>query len=274
MAPLNSPPALDTAPEADRNAGLSRALRLLIRLPLLVAHVLLAVPLALALGSPGPALDARGRPALDRRLVRWWSARLMRIFGIDVAVTGAPVGGPYLLVANHVSWIDIVLVHAAAPVDFVAKSEIASWPLVGWLAERSGTLFHRRGSTESLAGVLDRMLARIAQGRPVGLFPEGGAADGVDIKRFHARLFEAAVRAGVPVQPVALRYGDGAEDQRQVAFQPGEQFLGNFFRLLGSAPRRASIDFLKPITTLDVGRRQLAEQARSQIVAAVSGSSR
>src|SRR3546814_3526737 len=100
---------------------------------------------------------------------------------------------------------------------FVAKREIAGWPLVGWLATRGETIFHQRGSQESLGGVLQVMLARLRSGHSVGVFPEGRTGHGDEVGPFHARIFLAAVEAGAPVQPVALRYGADAPAQTIVA---------------------------------------------------------
>ena len=91
--------------------------------------------------------------------------------------------------------------------SFVAKSEIARWPFVGWLAARAGTIFHQRGSTDSLAAVMARVVERLREGMAVGVFPEGGSGHGDAVGTFHARIFQTALDANVPVQPVALRYG-------------------------------------------------------------------
>jgi 1-acyl-sn-glycerol-3-phosphate acyltransferase len=137
--------------------------------------------------------------------------------------------------------------------------EISNWPVIGWLAARGETIFHHRGSTESLGGVLHEMLSRLRQGRSVGVFPEGGTRGGEGIGPFHARIFLAAVEAGVPVQPVALRYGEHGNAQKVVAFAPGEHFLGNFLRLLGEPARIAEVHFLEPIGPGDTeGRRRIA----------------
>jgi 1-acyl-sn-glycerol-3-phosphate acyltransferase len=154
---------------------------------------------------------------------------------------------------------------------FVAKREIAGWPLVGWMAARGETIFHQRGSTESLGGVLHEMLARLRAGRSVGVVPEGRTRDGREVGPFHARIFLAAVEAGAPVQPVALRYGVGGVAQTAVAFRPGEDFVGNFLRLLGEPARIAEVRFLAPIAPGDAeGRRRIAELARDRIVAAMA----
>ena len=138
------------------------------------------------------------------------------------------------------------------------------------MAARAETIFHQRGSTESMGGVLHEMLARLRAGRSVAVFPEGRTRDGREIGPFHARIFLAAVETGAPVQPVALRYGAHGAAQTRVAFQRGEHFLGNLLRLLGEPPRRADVIFLEPILPgASDGRRGIAELARERIVAAM-----
>ena len=102
------------------------------------------------------------------------------------------------------------------------------------------------------------------------MFPEGRTRDGVELGPFHARIFLAAVEAGVPVQPVALRYGEAGRAQAIVAFQPGETFLGSFLRLLGEPSRSAEVVFLAAIAPGDAeGRRGIAELARQRVAAAL-----
>ena len=240
-----------------------RWLRYLYRVPLLSWHVVVDLPLVLLLMAVGG-----GR--VERRMVQMWSAGLMRVFGFRVRSLGTPLPGVAMFVANHVSWADIVALHSQRMMGFVAKREIASWPLIGWMASRADTIFHERGSTESLGGVLQQMLARLRAGGSVGVFPEGRTRRGDAVGPFHARIFSAAVVAGVPVQPVAVRYGDGGRDQMAVAFRPGESFLGNFFRVLGEPARAAEICFLEPIPAGSTeGRRRIAELSRERIVAAM-----
>jgi len=254
------------------SARLVRACRYLYRLPMLVWHVLIHLPLAMLLTTPLTARLRWGGESLEHRVIRAWSAGLMRVFGFRLRRVGAPLPGAAMFVANHVSWIDIETLHSQRMMGFVAKREIQSWPVVGWLAQRGETIFHARGSTESLGGVLHEMLSRLRDGRSVGVFPEGGTRGGREIGPFHARIFLAAVEAGVPVQPVALRYGEGGSAQHVVAFQPRESFFGNFVRLLGEPARLAEVHFLVPIAPGDAeGRRRIAELARSRIVTALAG---
>lgn len=248
-----------------------RPLRYLWRLPLLALHLGLGLPLTLLLINPVTArLELRGE-RLDHLVVRLWSGTLMRIFGFRLRRYGTPLPGAALFVANHVSWIDIVLMHSQRMMGFVAKAEIARWPLVGWLASRGGTLYHHRGSNDSLHGVMHQMVQRLEQGLAVGVFPEGRTTRGNAIGTFHARIFQPAVLAGVPAQPVALKYGLRGDAQTIVAFGEKENFLQNFVRLLGEPGRVAEVHFLEPVGASEDGRRRMAETCRERIIAAMAG---
>ena len=254
-----------------RTSPLARTFRYLYRVPMLVWHLLIDLPVVLVLISPLFGSIRFGDDRLDHRMVRAWSAGLMRVFGFRLRRIGTPLPGGTMFVANHVSWIDIVALHSQQMMGLVAKQEIRGWPLVGWLASRAETIFHARGSTESMGGVLQEMLSRLRDGRSVGVFPEGGTRGGGEIGPFHARIFLAAVEAGAQIQPVALRYGEGGNAQRVVAFARGERFVGNFVRLLGEPSRLAEIHFLEPIRPDQVeGRRRIAETARTRILEAMN----
>ena len=267
---MNSPPSPAGA-AASPGATAARVLRYLVRVPMLLWHLLVDLPLVLLLITLPTRRLRIGDERLDHWLIRAWSLGLMRVFGFRTRRIGAPVPGGAMFVANHVSWIDIQALHSQRMMGFVAKREIQNWPVIGWMAVRGETIFHHRGSTESLGGVLHEMLGRLRNGRSVGVFPEGGARGGGEIGPFHARIFMAAVEAGVPVQPVALRYGESGAAQRTVAFARGESFLGNFLRLLGEPARIAEVHFLAPIGPGDTeGRRRIAELARARIIEAMA----
>jgi 1-acyl-sn-glycerol-3-phosphate acyltransferase len=214
----------------------------------------------------GPVGRALG---LDEAAIRTWSAGLLRVFGMRTRRVGAPLPGAALFVANHVSWIDITLMHSQRVMGFVAKAEISRWPVVGWLASQGGTIYHHRGDNESLHGVMHQMVQRLQAGRAVGVFPEGRTTDGAAIGVFHARIFQPAVLAAVPAQPVALKYGAQGSAQTTVAFQRGEHFLGNFLRLLGEPARVAEVHFLEPVPPGEDGRRRMADACRARIIAAM-----
>lgn len=246
-----------------------RPLRYLWRLPWLAAHLLVSLPLTLLIVTTvGPRLRWRGE-RLDHRMIRAWSAGLVRVFGFRVDARGEPLPGAVLLVANHITWMDIEIIHARRMAHFVAKSEIAGWPVVGWLTTHAGTIFHRRGDPRSLEAVQRTMIERLRDGHAVAVFPEGTTGPGDHVRTFHARIFAVCEAAGVPAQPVGLRFVRDGAPTTDPAFRPGENFLQNFFRLLGAPRTSAELHFLEPLVVGDGGRRRAAEIARNRIATAL-----
>lgn len=158
----------------------------------------------------GAALVATVYPCArdGRRLVlkQRWSRQLLDILAIrlDAQLAGAAPGS--LIVANHVSWLDIFALNAARPVAFVSKAEVRGWPLIGWLAAKTDTVFLRRGSRGHAKVVNAEIDALLNADKDVALFPEGTTTDGSHLLGFHGALLQPAVETGRPVQPVAISY--------------------------------------------------------------------
>ncbi|HEV2621565.1 MAG TPA: lysophospholipid acyltransferase family protein [Frateuria sp.] len=259
---------MDTPPTPARDPW--RAVRYLWRVPLLLLHIVLGIVLcAFILSWNKQRVMVDGREPFAHRMIRWWSTVLMRIFGLRSVRIGTPLPDPVLFVANHTSWIDIELLHSQRAACFVAKAEIARWPLVGWLAASGGTIFHRRGSNHSLASVMQTMVERLRGGRSVAVFPEGGTGHNGVLKVFHARIFQAALDAPVPVQPVALRFARDGKRVIEAGFREHENFMGNLLRMLGEAPLDAEVHFLQPVPAMPDARRRMAELSRERIAAAL-----
>lgn len=145
-----------------------------------------------------------------------WSRQLLDILGIRLDAKLAGIAPGNLIVANHISWLDIHALNAARPMAFVAKSELRHWPLVGWLAANTDTIFLRRGYRGHAKLVNAQIESMLKAGRDVAIFPEGTSTDGTQILNFHSALFQAAVDTGRAVQPVALSYYD-ADGRRSLA---------------------------------------------------------
>lgn len=250
-----------------RNGTAWRTLRYATRVPLLLIHTLIAPPMSLAVFNPLGRRIRIGDERLDQRATRWFSGRVLRIFGMRIRAFGTPLPGAVLFVANHVSWLDIELIHSQRAIHFVAKAEIAHWPLVGWLASNAGTIFHRRGDTNSMASVLQRGVECLRANAAIGVFPEGGSGHGDQVGTFHARIFQMALDADVPVQPVALRYGHAGRQDPRMPFARHESFMTNFLRVLGGPPMDAEVHFLPTIASTPDARRRMAEASRGAIVA-------
>ncbi|HKT41253.1 MAG TPA: lysophospholipid acyltransferase family protein [Rhodanobacteraceae bacterium] len=231
------------------------------RIPLMLLVVVGGCLLAIFLLPRGPRPGTAGAG-----LLRNWSRMFLRCFGVRVQRMGEPLHDPVMFVANHGSWMDITVLHAIRPADFVAKAEIGHWPLVGWMARRGGTIFHQRGSTDSLAQVMSVMSDRLRTGRSIAAFPEGGTAPAGTLKVFHARILQAALDAAAPVQPVALRYLRNGVPAPDLLFTRGESFLHNIGRVLATRTLTAEVHFLKPVVfDPEGGRRRMAETARAEI---------
>lgn len=178
--------------------------------------------------------------------VQRWSAQMLQVLGIELRVLGQPVAhGPALLVSNHISWLDILVLHASRHCRFVSKSEVRHWPLIGPMAAAAGTLFIERASRRDALRVVHDMRASLAAGDVLAVFPEGTTGDGLQVLPFHANLLQAAVSAGAPVQPVALKFVEAASGQRSLApcYIGDDTLLGSLWRTLSSDPIAAVVHF-------------------------------
>ncbi|MFN3920516.1 MAG: lysophospholipid acyltransferase family protein [Methylohalobius sp.] len=171
------------------------------------------------------------KPAACGRIQQRWFQGLAKILGLRLMVRGRPVGEAALVVSNHISWLDVVVLGAQAPFTFVAKSEVANWPLIGFLARRSGTLFVARASLRAASDLVQAVGAQLKAGKRVVVFPEGTTTCGETVLPFSHAVFQAVSGSGFPIQPVALTYlGQAA------CFAPflGEEaFVPHLIRLLG-----------------------------------------
>jgi 1-acyl-sn-glycerol-3-phosphate acyltransferase len=145
-----------------------------------------------------------------RGIVRGWYRALARILGLRTTVTGNPPRGVFLLVTNHVSWLDVFLLGSVIDVTFVAMAEIRHWPFMGTLSSSVGTIFVKRDSRADALRVADAIEEALAAGKAVALFPEGAASDGRDVMAFKSALLEPAARAGLPVHYAAIVYASPA----------------------------------------------------------------
>ncbi|RII99376.1 1-acyl-sn-glycerol-3-phosphate acyltransferase [Achromobacter sp. K91] len=242
-----------------------KLLRFVLRLFLVVPWILFGL---LCVGLVYPLIGPKSRAWLNRR----WSRCLMAFCGLRVVLKGEPrLTGPVLLVANHVSWIDIFVLNSARATSFVAKSEIRSWPIIGWLVAGAGTLFIERGQRHAVHAMGESMQARFKQGDAVGLFPEGTTSAGFELLPFHASLFEPARSAAVEIQPVALRFLQHGKRSGYAAFVGEESLVANLWRVLGVTGLAVEVVFLPPLAARHPDgslptRLELSHQARDAIL--------
>ncbi len=245
------------------NAGVISRLRLTLRrgrrIAALMLHLLIGIQLA-ALAFPFLGTARRDR------LIGWWAGRLLRVLGVRL-VADRPPALPHgaLLVCNHVSWLDIYVILATQRVHFVSKSEVRGWPVVGWLAQQTGTLFLERGRRADTARINAEMHELMRQGRWVAVFPEGTTSDGRGLKPFLPSLLQPAVLLGCPIVPAALRYRTPEGDYSDAAAYIDDISLWHSMLRIVSAPGLvAELQFASPLTP-DGHRRALAGQAERAV---------
>jgi 1-acyl-sn-glycerol-3-phosphate acyltransferase len=237
-------------------------------------HRLLLVGLHLLFGALQVALlfPLGGEP-LRQRLKQTWSHQLVRLLGIRIEAPGDNLAGlEYgLLVGNHISFIDIFVINALLPSAFVAKSEVAQWPLIGWLARRSGTVFIERGSRKAAHLTHLHMLQALAAGRRLAIFPEGTTTAGDGVLPFHGALFQSAIDAGVPVHAIAISYhGSDGTRSRAPAYIDDIGLLECLTSVLKAGGLVARVTHATSFSPPLPDRRHLAHRAHQAIATALT----
>lgn len=178
--------------------------------------------------------------------VQVWATQLLRIWDIELEVRGQPVVmGPTLMVCNHISWLDIVVIHATRHCRFVSKSELREWPLIGTLATGAGTLYIERENRKDAMRMVKEMAQALKAGDVLAVFPEGTTGDGIGMLPFHANLIQSAIEADAPVQPLALQFVDAQTNSISMAarFVGEDTLVGSIWRTLNVQGLKAVVQF-------------------------------
>lgn len=206
--------------------------------------------------------------ARERR-IQWWASKFLRMLGIKLSLQGEFSQGATLLVANHVSWLDIIAIHAVHPrTRFVSKADVRHWPLVGPLVHAAGTLFIERERKRDAMRVVQQMGEAFGAGDSVGVFPEGTTGEGQVLLPFHANLLQAAIASDTRVQPVALRYADA-----QQRFSPAVRYVGqttlaqSLWRVACGCSLHVHVTALLPLPPGQTERRALRRDLQQLIAA-------
>ncbi len=213
------------------------------------------------------AINGRGRWSREN-LATWWHRVLLRILDVKLVVRGDRLAGTRVMVANHISWLDIPVVAACEATRFVSKAEVGEWPIIGWLADAAGTFYLRRGSggTKLLIESIDAHLGHDS----IVFFPEGTTTDGSIVLKFQPRLFATAIETRRPVQPIALRFSKAADGTATAPYVGDDVLFDNIMRLLKHGSITAEMIYCDPIDPIGHDRASLAHAAHTAICQAIA----
>ena len=232
-----------------------RWLRLVYKLPaaLLATAFFAAIPAAVRLVAPGRPKAVGHVGAVCCRL---WGKTMCVILAVRCDVEGkVPREGAFLVASNHVSYLDILVLASLYPSLFLAKREIASWPVFGWIARGAGTVFIDRDQAKDVVRAGRELSARLELGLPLTIFPEGRSSRGVAILPFQPSLLEPAARAGVPCWAASISYetpGSALPPSRTICWHDNESLVTHFPRLIGLKRVVARVRFAEaPVLSVD-----------------------
>ncbi len=240
--------------------------RKLLRLLRVILHVLWGVVQALYY------LDTKKFPgAKEKPIIQCWYQKFLQLMNIRVQVHGKLAQDNHLMVANHISWKDIVLLSSLYPTSFVAKSEISRWPLVGWMSVRAGTLFIKRGSISDVRRLNEQIAQLLCDGERVTVFPEGGTGEGNEIAHLYPGMFQSVVDIEdcitIGVQPVVIIYKVDGELHSDIPYTGDTHLLKNLWAILGFHEITADVFFTPPILIPRDNRKELAQKTYQQMQA-------
>ena len=208
----------------------------------IILHILFVIPLCVFI------LISTKRQ--QEKIIQFWCKRLLSIFEIKVEVQGLDSflsnQKQYLMVANHISWMDIIVIQSIKPSIFVAKSDVASWPLFGWVAQMTGTIFIKREKVSDIKKALKKMKRRLIK-RSVCIFPEGTSTNGRYLLTFKSNLFQSSIDTHKSILPLCLRYKQKGMYSDKVAFIGDMSLVDSIMKIKKEIDISVEVEVLQPI---------------------------
>jgi 1-acyl-sn-glycerol-3-phosphate acyltransferase len=205
------------------------------------------------------------------KLTKWWCRKLLNCFNITLVTFGEPPqdnASNNMFLANHVSWADIYALNSILPLQFIAKSDINHWPILGYLTRKSGTIFINRSNRKDTSRIVETTTQRLLAGANVGFFPEGTTTDGTSLVQFKSSIVQAAINANAKLRPVAIRYPLPNGDINTDMAYAGETTLGeSMMSVLNQKDPIVELYFLPSIDATSGSRQALTQSAFERIAA-------
>ena len=201
----------------------------------------------------------------QKNIREWWLKKVVSIVGINLTVKGDSHTEHALWVSNHISWLDIPIIGSEGAA-FLSKAEVRKWPVIGWLGEKGGTVFIKRGGKNASQTASKKIAETINGGDNILIFPEATTSNGQDLKRFHARIFAPAIDHHLPVQPIAIRYLNAQGELHPSVVWGDESFMTNLLSILGETGIHVELTFCPIVEGHKfTERKRIAEYAEAQV---------
>ena len=215
--------------------------------------------------------NKKGIGEKEHKIIKCWFEIFLQKLNIQKRVHGEVLSHNHLIVSNHISWIDIIVLNSIYETHFIAKSDIRKWPLVGWLSASTGTLFVKRGSMSDARRLNETIAQLLSRGQCVTLFPEGGTSDGRQVSELYPGLFQAALHAQalselpIAIQPIVIMYQADNQYTSKIPYIGNISLWSNFWTILGLDKISVDIYFTTPIPVENRARKELSTQSRQQM---------
>ncbi|MFK5986976.1 MAG: lysophospholipid acyltransferase family protein [Pseudomonadota bacterium] len=203
----------------------------------------------------------QGISARKRERLQGWLKKLLAIYRVKIVFHGKQVESPKMIVCNHISWMDVVILSSLYPGHFIAKSEIRSWPVMGPMISSIGTLFIKRGVRSEMKKMSQQVGQILDNKSSVVYFPEGKTGDGKQINTVYSGLFESAITAGMDVQPMLVIYSDSSGYPSQVMpYLTGQSLFASIMAVLEEKQITAHLFALDSISSKQLSRKEIGAQ--------------
>ena len=239
---------------------------LTIRFPLLIIHILAG--LIILLFYP---INISNLKPTHHKISQYWMKVLIMLFGLKIISDGKISTQANAFVSNHISFLDIIVLNSIIPSNFIAKSEIKSWPIIGHLAGKTGTIFIKRGDTEDNDSVINIMREYIAKDKNIIFFPEGRIGDGIKVRKFHSKLFNSVSKTNSNLQSIFIRYPvdypkNMTSDSSVCWTDKNQTLLKITLRCLGRKNTKVLLYFGELIDTSDKEAYELAKKSANSVL--------
>jgi len=206
-------------------------------------------------------LEKRAPSVKEQHELQKWMNKTAKILNSRIDINGRLPDQPCLIVCNHISWLDIIVLASRFRTTFLSKAEVMKWPVFGILAKKLGAIFLRRGGERGIEEAIEKVAQALRDKRNVVVFPEGTTTRGEGIKNFHPRIFAAAINTEIPILPIAIHYPYPGGVNPHIPFVDDDNLISSLIKILALPDVKVQLNIGPMLNTKNIGRKELATQS-------------